>query len=100
LSRETGTLSLTADASNELVAMRSAPRKSTSSEICNAVREPAPSSNIAAVRLAMPNFPAGSSSAPALMSRFTCASGTACASMIHTGRPLLNIRFWIWGRLT
>ena len=65
LSRETGTFRRTADASNELLVASAAPRNSTSSATCNAVRLPAPSSSIAAVRLATPNLPAGSSLAPA-----------------------------------
>ena len=68
-------------------APRSAPRKSTASAISSAEREPAPSSSIAAVRLATPNLPAGSSALPLSTTRLTCATGTSCSSTIHTGRP-------------
>ncbi len=61
---------------------------------------PAPSSSIAAVRLATPNLPAGSSPLPAWTTRFTCTSGTLCVSTIHTGRPFDSIRFWMGGRFT
>ena len=45
----------------------SAPRKSTASAISSALRAPAPSSSMSAVRLARPNFAAGSTPVPALM---------------------------------
>jgi hypothetical protein len=59
--RETGTFNRTADASNELVVARSAPRKSARPRSAGRCANPAPSSSIAAVRLAVPNLPAGSS---------------------------------------
>ena len=80
-----------------LPAPRSAPRNSIASAISSADREPAPSSSIAAVRLAMPNLPAGSSALPLRTTRLTCATGTSCSSTIHTGRPFDSCRFWIAG---
>ena len=56
-----------------------------------------PPSSIAAVRLATPNLPAGSSALPLSTTRFTCATGTSCSSTIHTGRPFESCRFWIVG---
>ena len=62
-----------------LAAPRSAPRKSTASAISSDEREPAPSVSIAAVRLATPNLPAGSSALPLRTTRLTCATGTSCS---------------------
>ena len=64
-SRRTGTLRRTAEASKLLLVFRPAPRNSTSSAICSDDRVPAPSSSIAAVKLASPEALAGSSPLPA-----------------------------------
>ena len=96
-SRRTGTLSRTADASNELEVVRFAPRNSAASAMSSALRLPAPSSSIAAVRLATPNWPSGSSPLPAITTRLTWTSGTSCASTTHTGTPLASARFSIGG---
>ena len=61
------------------------------------LNDPGGSSSIAAVRLARPNLPAGSSALPARTTRFTCTSGTSCDSMIQTGSPLPSVRFWMAG---
>ena len=73
----TGTDRRTAEESNELVVDRFAPRKSTASASSSDERDPAPSSSIAAVRLATPNLPAGSAALPERTIRLTCASGTS-----------------------
>ena len=86
--RATGTPSLTAEASNELLVVRSAPRNSISSAISSADRAPAPSSNIAAVRLANPNFPLGSSLAPDFKSSVTARAGPRVARPATRGRHL------------
>ena len=70
-----------------LAAPMSAPRNSIASAISRDDRDPAPSASIAAVRLAMPYFPAGSSAVPLRTTRLTWATGTSCISTIHTGRP-------------
>jgi hypothetical protein len=89
----TGTFRRTADESKDDPVVREAPRKSMSSASCSAERDPAPSSSMAAVRLATPNFPAGSSPLPARTTRFTCTSGTSRDSTIQTARPFESARF-------
>ena len=96
--RATGTFRRTADESKEPVVVRPAPRNSTASAISSAEREPAPSSSIAAVRLAVPNLPAGSSPAPARTTTFTWTIGTSCDSTSHTARPFESARFCMAGR--
>ena len=90
-SARAGTLSRTAEASNELVVLKSAPRNSTASAISSAPRAPAPSSSIAAVRLARPSSPGGSSPLPAWTTRFTCTSGTSCGSTSQTSSPFASV---------
>ena len=51
---------------------------------------PAPSSSIAAVMLATPNAPAGSSALPAWTTRLICTSGTSCGSRSKTRRPFVS----------
>ena len=88
--RTTGTPTLTDEASYELADVSVAPRKATSSEISRADRLPAPSSSIAAVRLATPGFPAGSAAAPLRKTRAIRTTGTSCISTSRTSRPLAS----------
>jgi hypothetical protein len=48
---------------------------------------------MAAVKLASPYLPAGSSLLPDFSSSVTWTSGTSCASINHTGRPFESARF-------
>jgi hypothetical protein len=96
----TGTLRRTADESNELVVFNAAPTKSMASASASAERDPAPSSSIADARLAVPNWPIGSSLLPACTTRVICASGTSWLSTIQTGNPLDSVRFWMGGSVS
>src|SRR5476651_2723481 len=98
--RATGTCSITVVWSMPAAASRSAPRKSTASAISSDDLLPAPSSSIAAVRLATPNLPGGSSDVPLKTTRFTYTTGTLCSSTIQTGTPFESCRFWIAGRFS
>src|SRR6185295_10765342 len=68
------------------------------SAISSAERDPAPSSSIAAARLATPYFPGGSLAVPLRTTRLICATGTLCSSTTQTGRPLDSFCFWMAGR--
>jgi hypothetical protein len=63
-------------------------------------RPAAPSSSIAAVRLARPVLPVSSWTQPAFTSTFICTSGRSRFSMTSTRRPLDSVNSWMRGSTT
>src|SRR3954466_15580352 len=55
---------------------------------------------MSAVRLARPNFPAGSAETPVRIASSRWTVGTLCTPMIQTCRPLDSVRFSIGGSVS